>query len=482
MALHLPYVRSATPAPSLDGPAAFAPARLPLVLVAYLAAVALPFQFELGSVLLSGVRTVLLIAFLPLALRLLTGRLGQVLPTDVLLLLHVIWAVAMLGLNSPDFAVSTGGAYVLELYGSYLLGRCLIRTPEQFWALCRGLFAVVLFTLPFALYETQTGYAAIPDLMSRIPGLIGYGDYNAAVDGRRLGLFRSQVIFPHPIHYGMFCASLFALAYVGTKGLVGRWRRPLLAMSVVAGAVASVSSGALLPLFAQTILIGWAWIFRSLELRWVAFTALTVVGYVVIDALSSRSGIEVLLSYGTLSSDTAFMRLHIFNWGLLSVWENPVLGIGLNDWVRPNWLASSVDNYWLLAAMRYGLPGLFLLAAGYLILVGQVALRNIGTAGVTPQFRRAWIFTQIALILTLCTVDVWETALSFVYLLLGSGAWMASANPGAADEAAASPPQAQRPGRVYSRFPADRRRPISGALADDPRRQEPPHRPLAPKP
>ena len=73
----------------------------------------------------------------------------------------------------------------------------------------------------------------------------------------------------------------------------------------------------------------------------------------------------MLITYLTFNSGTAYWRLHIWNFGSAEVWRNPLFGIGLNDWARPSWMwTASVDNFWLLTAMRYGIPAFLLLVAG----------------------------------------------------------------------------------------------------------------------
>lgn len=399
---------------------------LSLAVALYFAMIALPIHFNLGPVFMTGTRAVLLFTTIPLTIRLFSGRIGHVLLPDVLLLAYVTWSIATLFINSPSQVVSIGGSYALEVFGSYILARSYIRTPEHFRAMCRGLFVVLIFTLPFAIYETQTGRAPIPTLIEKLPGFHSWGDFYNLLAGRRLGLERSQVIFSHPIHYGLFCASLIAFAFVGFKGLVGSFWRLVLSALVCIGVVCSVSSGAILPMILQLSLTFWAWVFNRVSSRWLILFGIVAFCYVVVDIISNRSPITVFLSYATLSPQTAYGRIQIFEWGMNNVWKSPFIGIGLNDWERPLWKSASMDNFWLLVTVRYGIPGFFLLISSYIAVVLMAARRNFGDSGPIWQFRRAWVFMQVGMILTLATVDVWVTALSYVFFLLGSGVWLLS--------------------------------------------------------
>jgi hypothetical protein len=110
---------------------------------------------------------------------------------------------------------------------------------------------------------------------------------------------------------------------------------------------------------------------------------------------------------------------------MTNVWKNPFVGIGMNDWERPYWLTASVDNFWLLTTMRYGIPAFLLLGIAYLLLLSAVIRRKLGSSGPLFQFRQAWAFTQVGLIVALCTVDIWAIALSYIFFLFGSGGWLA---------------------------------------------------------
>lgn len=440
--------------------------RLSVAVILYFLMIALPFEFNLGSIFMTGVRTILLVVTVPLSLRLITGQFGRILITDILLPVYGIWCIGALFVNSPDQAVSFGGSHLLEVYGSYLLARACIRTPGQFRAACNGLFVILIFSLPFALYETQTGVAPLPLMIEKLPGFFSVADFYNADAGRRLGLERSQVMFAHPIHYGVFCVSLFSLAFVAMRDRIGSLRRYLLSAAVWVGIIASVSSGAILPLAMQLGLIGWARVLGDVKRRWIILTAITVAAYVTVDLLSNRTPIVILLEYVALSPDTAYGRVIIFEWGMVNIWKHPLLGIGMNDWERPWWnFSSSMDNFWLLETVRYGIPGFLMLAVAYAALVWGAMRRDLGAGGEAWLYRRAWVFSQLGMIMALCTVDVWATMLSFTFFLFGMGTWFVHHQPSEEPQTSALPTPAEPPmadaGRrasPYTRFAGTRER------------------------
>lgn len=427
---------------------------LSLPVMLYLLTILVPFAFWVGPLNMTGVRAVLILLIVPLALRLLMGRYGRVLPTDILFALHIVWMTVALMVNNPDQAIQNAGSTGVEFIGGYLLGRAFIRTPEAFVALIKFLTVCALLLLPAALYEIQNGHAILLQWLAKLPVV---GTIPDVQTWPRYGLHRVQAVFGHPIHYGLFSTIVFSLCFVGLKGVYSDTYRWLIAGLICMGALTSMSSGALLAVMLQMMLIFWAWMLRSTPYRWSILLGLFVVAYIVVDLLSNRTPIMVFLSYATFSSHTAYFRVLIFEWGMVNIWANPIFGIGLNDWVRLPWMhTSSVDNFWLLMGMRYGIPGFVLLASGYAIALWAIGRLKLDDNPELWRLRRAWMFCFIGLTFTLCTVHVWHSLYSFVFFIFGSGMWLLSAQPQTARAETPNPGLAgtdprSRPGHKYNR-------------------------------
>lgn len=444
--------------------------KLPWPVTLYFLMILLPVEFNLGSLFMTGVRLILILLAIPMAIKLFTKKAGPYLWTDLFFALFSIWNIISLFHNNPDQAISFGGSVGVEFLGGYLLGRLYIRTAADLLAMCKMLFLVVTITIPFAIYESQTGVALIPTLIEKLPVVFSLDDFYNELAGRRLGLERSQVIFAHPIHYGLFCSTAIALAFVGFKDIYSTRFRIFVTFLMLLGVFLSVSSGALLPVILQFGLIIWARIFDSVRARWYYLLALTAFCYVVVSMLSNRTPIQVFLSYATFSPHNAYWRMLIFEWGMKNVWSNPFWGIGLNEWVRPWFMHSgSMDNFFLLIAVRYGIPGFLMTTIGLALLVWKVMWRDFDSDRILWQLRRAWMITMVGLILTLCTVDVWATAYSYVAFLIGTGSWFITVKPSTAAAAdgpedappsqraelyrRAAPSKGQASGPHYTRFP-----------------------------
>lgn len=404
-----------------------APQTLPLPIWLFLAALLLPVQFQIGPLSMTLLRLLLLIMIVPLTIRLFRGQFGRVYPTDILFFLHIGWATVALAVNNPNLVVQNVGSNGIDFIGAYVLARAYIRNRESFTALCRALVIVVFLTVPFAVFETLTGRPVIIDIIEKLPGLSSL--YIVNMD-QRMGLERVQVVFSHPIHYGLFCSVVFSLTFVALKGRISSFRRYVSSIVVVAAGFLALSSGAFLAILLQLALILWNTVLARVRLRWVLLGALFALAYIVIDLLSNRTPIRVFMSYATFSAQTAYWRSLIFQYGTANVWANPFFGLGQNDWVRPYWMyTSSVDNFWLVMAMRYGIPGFLFITFGYAGAVLAVMRRNFTGDAVLRQLRLAWVFTFLGLSFTLSTVHIWNSIYSFVFFMLGTGFWMITAQP-----------------------------------------------------
>ena len=447
----LPGARSTSMSSGLPKSAAVLNSKLPIVVWLYLLGIAIPLWFNVGSLSMSTMRLVLLIAVVPLSFALFRKKYGRVIPTDILLFLHILWAVIALGVNNPDKVVENIGSAAVELIGGYVVGRAFIRTPEQFGALCRTLFVIVIIWLPFSILEARNGRPLILELIESLPGITTYADVSKDL---RLGMNRVQLVFAHPIHYGLFCSIVFSLAFVGFKGVYGDAKRWMVAGAVGVCTFLSLSSGALLALILQLGMISWAFIFQKVERKWLLLLGLFAVAYVVVDLLSNRTPIRVMMSYATFSAHTAYWRGLIFEYGMLNVWANPIFGIGLNEWFRPHYMNSgSMDNFWLVMAVRYGIPGSSLITRAYIDILRRVGTRDFRADPLVSQFRLAWMFTFLGLSFTLSTVHIWTSLFSFVFFLLGAGVWMIDYQPKSAGAAGPTESGSRRAPLQYSRAP-----------------------------
>lgn len=412
--------------------------RLSPVVTLYLFCVVVSIFFFVGPLYMNTLRLMLLVLLVPLAFKLATGQYGRLIITDGLFLAYFLWSIAALAVNNPADVVQQSGSTGAEFLGGYLLGRAYVRSRGAFIALCKQLAICVLVILPFGLLEARTGNAFIPDLIRSIPSLFSVPDVN--IPGR-MGLNRVQNSFNHPIHYGLFCSVVFSLNFIALQGKIATPWRVISSALIGLGCFLALSSGALLALLLQLGLISWAFVFKQVTWRWWLLLGLGVLAYIVIDVLSDRTPVRVFMSYATFSAHTAYWRGLIFEYGLQNAIDNPLFGIGLNDWERPEWMyGDSMDNFWLVAAVRFGFPAAIFIMAGYLYVLFKVMFRKIDGDEELWRIRRAWVFSFMGLTFTLCTVHIWTNIYSFVFFMFAAGIWLIFEEPrGAANAPPGTP-------------------------------------------
>ena len=425
-----------------------APGRLHPTVWLFLGALVMSAPFALGPLSMTALRLLCLLVSLPLLAQVLAGRHGRVLASDWLAVAVLGWMTATLVRTEGAGAVQLVGSMGVEMLGGYLIARVHVRDHHAFLALARVLVGATALLLPFVAFEAVRGAAPIAVALSKLPLLEAIPRGNAEV---RMGLHRAQASFLHPIHFGLYASVVFALAWTALAGQVSETRRVLGAAAVGLAGFLSLSSGGILAIAIQVALIGWTWVVPARLPRWWLLVGVAGLAYVAVDLLSNRAPLQVLMSYATFSPHNAWWRLAIFEAGMANVAANPLMGLGMGDWARPDWMHSaSVDNYWLLLAMRHGVPGVVLTAAMWAALALPAALRPLDPEGAAGRARRAWTFSICGLSFTLATVHVWGDAHALVYFVLGAGAWVLR---GEAPEAApAAPAPVPRAGTRHTRF------------------------------
>lgn len=400
---------------------------------------------NLGGLRLSAYRMVLLAMFVPMLLSLVSGRRAKLNLFDGLAFAHGGWAMlALMAWGGPAQGLQSGGIYVVEFVGSWLMGRVYIRSYADFAAFARFYVATVCATLAFTLPEALTSVHILHDGIAAVTG----GAPAPYID-KRMGLARAFGPFDHPILYGVFSASAFSMAYfvVAEKRLTN-FKGMAQVLGVGLATFLSASGGPYLVLMMQGFIAGWERLFRGVAHRWTALFALFAATYIGIDLFSTRTPFHVFVTYFTFSTVSAYNRIMIFQFGSAEVARHPIFGIGLGDWERPVWMSDSMDNFWLVTAVRYGLPALFLLVA---LLGGLLyaAAQRPGLPDAWKRARHAWAFTLFGITVAAATVHLWNALFVLFIFLIASGAWLLDARP----EAPARPrPKAPAPRAAPARL------------------------------
>lgn len=437
-------VRAAT-----AGQAAQSPAK-PLIATLALLSVMLPISINIGPLHMTPSRMLFLVLLPILLVRLFSGRYGKINGVDIMVLLYMTWRSIIPFIHNPQVALEYVGSNTTIFLGGYMAARASIRSATDFRWMARMLGGFMMFSLPFAIYETITGHMVIPGILEMIPGIGSVKDVNYL---RRMGLDRVQFIFAHPILYGLFCSMGFAIYYMGMKGVVSTFRRMLGAGVILVCCFLSVSSGPLLATMVQLSLLGYAFVFRSIAGRWRILGATFALGYTVLEIASNRPAIVAILSMISFDPATANVRRILFEYGMAQIARTPILGVGFNKWDLPAYMTGSLDNFWLANAIIFGVPAFAFMFGSFMWAMITVGRRKFARDGDLFNIRMGWMCVMISISLTLATVYIWDEIATLVFFILGSGVFLLTAEdakPGDAETPTPAPDQ--RRGPSFSRF------------------------------
>lgn len=395
-----------------------------LLIVMFVAALVIPAVFSVGPLRLSLYRLLLIIATLPAVFMLFSGRYGRVRTPDIAMLFLCLWAsLSMAVVDGLPGSIEPIGIFFVETFGVYALARVAIRDAGHFRLFSKALFWSVMFLAPFAVYENLTDHTVLLDFFRSI-----LGSYPNVRHEMRLGLHRAQVAFPHQILLGVYANSAVAMTYYVVFFRSSFPVRGMTVLAVILVGFTSLSSGPITSMVAQMMIISWDIAFRSVRQRWWIMCGLAAAAWVAVDMVSSRSPPEVFISYLALNSGTAYARIMIWEYGSQAILNYPLLGHGLitHTWERPAWMGDSIDMFWLVIPIRYGLPAIMAMAIALFSMVWAV-VHCRGLDRTERVYRVGYIGALFGFFMAGWTVHFWDQTYVLLLFFLGAGAWFPDA-------------------------------------------------------
>lgn len=418
---------------------------LRLVIVALL----IPLSFEVATIRLTPSLLLMIGLFPILVQQYMAGVVKWRIP-DLLFVFFIFWQALTILLNNPERFVSFTGQQTLLTFAGYLAGRIFVLDRRDFINFVCFWSGAVIFSIPFAVYEAIYDD---PIFLRLVSDYTLFSSFAPNGNEPRLGLFRAQFVFVHPIHYGLMGALILMPFWHGLAARLSATRRAWGAVLIFVATFLSVSSGAVLSVVLQagTFLMHRA--AARIGPPWRVLLILGSVIYTLLELLSNKSAFAAVSERLAFNSGTAFYRTLIWEYGGAQVLRTPIFGNGYNYWPRPHWMLASVDNHWLLMAMVHGLPALMLLVAALLYAFFAVNRPALLGDHELDRMRLSWTLALIGLCMSASTVALWGEIQMFFMLLFGAGFWLADT--GSAAAATRTVPVALAPHRLpYTRFPS----------------------------
>ncbi|MBU1336440.1 MAG: O-antigen ligase domain-containing protein [Alphaproteobacteria bacterium] len=385
----------------------------------FLTALFVPWLFNVGGMVISPYRFLLILTVVPCLWLWASGKAGPVRVPDFAVLGYAMWCAIGLGANhGADVGFQSGGVQGVETVGSYFLARVLIRDADDFRRMCTVLVTAVMILLPFALIETVTGQNyLLRGFTALMPSITEYRMLG------RLGLERAQSVLDHPILFGVCTGSALALSFsvMGYGAL--RWRRWGTACLVVLTSFTSLSAGPMSAIAAQVLLLLWGWLLRPFKARWTLLLWLIGFALLFIELFAKRPLPNVLLSSFALDAESAYYRVLIWNFGSQSALNHPVFGVGYGMWDHPSWMTQSIDMFWLYPAIVFGLPASFLMFTAFLGSAISVGRKRY----LSPRdysFRMGYLICLAGFFVVGWTVHFWNATYVLFMFLMASGMWL----------------------------------------------------------
>lgn len=381
------------------------------------------FHYEAGGLRLEFYRIILALV-LVYSLFNIKNLIEQADIIDIMLLAFVLLAIISLTYNHGlQKGIESAGIFVIEVLGAFYLARNFITTPKRFFYMNISFIFILAFLLFFSIYESFFHHRLLHDLATQVTG-------NHSLDPSlythyyvRFGILRATNLFAHPILYGTLLAMFFPFAILLT---LNAYRRRYLAATIglFFSMLLTMSSAPMLSIIFQgaSALLSQYWM--GAKRFWYAALFFGFSAAMIINAVSNRGFFALLISYLTLNPVTGYYRMFQWKYASDDVLDNPVLGIGISDWSRPEWLNYSIDSFWLLITMQHGIPAGFLLLFCCLYAVFHVMNKLAHQHIYYRWMARAWVLSFLSLILIGFTVDYFGKLQPMFFFMLGAIAWI----------------------------------------------------------
>jgi O-antigen ligase len=321
-------------------------------------------SFFVGEFRLSVTRVLLIIFAIRAASRYFQQMRKQnvvCIPSDIMALGASAWMILAAVITDGLLGLKAAGITVIEFAGAYFIFRYLLPGFDGSVKLLRFACLLTVLAVAVALLDTLSGKLFTYEL---VKGLTGYvkPPYERAMAVQSETLFRNGTIramgsLEHSILFGAVCAWFGALALCTFPFRVFGW---LIAGIAFIGIWVSQAKAPLLGFVIAVILLNVYMTTKRVAARWKVLAIFVGVGLIAIFSFSG-SPIATLMKLGGMSPEAAWYRQAIWEAATPLVADSPIFGIGVgDDWdweAHEALVGSSVDAFWLRAAMMFGIPG-----------------------------------------------------------------------------------------------------------------------------
>lgn len=312
---------------------------------------------------------------------------------DYLMFAAAFWmAFAFMIFYGPVEGAIRGGVLAFDVAVPYIVGRLSITDTNDFRRFLVLIAPGIFLAGASMLAEVLVGQSLVRPAVATVFGDLpiyqdgqAVGDTTAYSYEKRLGMLRASGPFSHPILAGLFLASFFPLYFYSS---LRKW--PIFAgLGASLFAVFSASTAPIISLAMGGLLLAIDWFQRLAKfISWKVIIPLFGILLIVVHFGSQNGIFKVIIRY-TLNPSTGYYRQLIWEYGVQSVLNHPLFGIGFTGYQRLSWMQETVDNHWLLLAIRFGVFPAFAILIVVIVAVARLSLFSMRGSEVERRIRVA---------------------------------------------------------------------------------------------
>ena len=398
-----------------------------LILIAILLFLPDELSFYLGQFRLTPLRLVLFLVtpfLLFQFIQLLASGKRQLVISDILVFLAGAWMIVSPAvLFDLGYSLHHSGPSAVEFCGGYLAARVLLSRRGEALSFINLMCHVIAIVAVLGALNSVFGRPLIHDFVGQLMGLPVLTAGGGVLE-YRVGILRAMGPIIHPILFGMVCATgllLGIMSSVRAKGLtIG---------ACALGVLLCLSSAPILGGTLGLCLLAYDRTLSGFRGRWFVLIGVAALGFGAL-SLMVPSPFAFIFGHLALNSASYWVRLLQWNAAGAAVNKSPWFGIAFQwpEMVKemPFFVQTSINSLWLYLALVYGIPGAVLVG---LSLVSATCYATTGR-GVNLTSDEAKMATGLSVVIIVIvflgfTVDLWESTLILIALLVGLRAHLA---------------------------------------------------------
>lgn len=381
------------------------------------------FYFLAGGLRLELYRVVLILALIYAFINF-KELLEQADLVDILLISFTLLAtMSFIANHGLQKGIESAGIFIIEVLGAFYLARFFITTPKRFFQINIAFIIILTLLAGFSFYESFFKHRILHEWATAITGHNSLDPSLFTHYYIRNGIMRATNVFAHPILYGTVTAIFFPFAILLMLNAF-RGRYIITSVALFASMLLTLSSAPLLSTVFQAsgALLTNFW--NGARRFWMSLAFIGISVALLISTISNRGFFAILISHLTFNPNTGYYRLFQWRYATDDILENPLLGIGVSEWSRPEWLNYSIDSFWLLMTMQHGIPAGIILLVCSIYLLFHVMNRLHTHHELYRWMINAWLLSFMALILIGFTVDYFGKLQPLFFFTMGAIGWI----------------------------------------------------------